>query len=153
MTELLPEFRRILVRGVFDGELVALDRHGRPSFERLCRRMLQRDVSVPVALLVFDVLELDGDSTMRLPYLERREILESLTFGLAVQVCPRFDDRAALWRAVIEHRLEGVVAKRLTEVYRPGERLWVKRKNPQWPRYEAEREAAVRDRQKRGRSY
>jgi ATP-dependent DNA ligase len=53
-----------------------------------------------------------------------------------------------LWDSVVEHRLEGVVAKRLSEPYRPGERSWIKKKNPGWPRYEAEREAIVRDRQR-----
>jgi hypothetical protein len=41
------------------------------------------------------------------------------------------------------------VAKRLDEPYRPGERSWTKRKNPEWPRYEAEREAIVRERERR----
>src|SRR5689334_23268216 len=61
MTALLPELKRIPIDGVFDGELVSLDRDGRPSFERVCRRMLVRDETVPVTLVVFDVLELDGE--------------------------------------------------------------------------------------------
>src|SRR5439155_20104975 len=60
MTELLPEFASLSIRGVFDGELVAFGNDGKPSFDRICRRILQRDRSVPVALVVFDVLELDG---------------------------------------------------------------------------------------------
>jgi bifunctional non-homologous end joining protein LigD len=101
---------------------------------------------VPVALILFDVLELDSESTLSLPYLERRKLLESLTIGYGCHLCPRFEDGAALWRSVVEHRLEGIVAKRLTEPYRLGERSWIKRKNPGWPRYEAEREAAIRER-------
>jgi ATP-dependent DNA ligase len=41
----------------------------------------------------------------------------------------------------LQARLEGVVAKRERDCYRPGERGWVKRKNPGWSRYKAEREA------------
>ena len=41
------------------------------SFDRICRRLLQRDRQVPVALVVFDVLELDGEPTMRLAYRHR----------------------------------------------------------------------------------
>jgi ATP-dependent DNA ligase len=41
------------------------------------------------------------------------------------------------------------VAKRLNEPYRPGRRAWVKTKNKAWPRYEAERAAAIRDRSNR----
>jgi bifunctional non-homologous end joining protein LigD len=151
MTELLPESASLGVRGVFDGELVAFGNDRRPSFERLCRRMLQRDATVPVALVLFDVLELDGEATLDLPYLERRAVLESLSFCRGVKISPRFDDGAALWAAVVEHRLEGVVAKRLSERYRPGERSWLKRKNPAWPRYAAEREAAIRLRRRSSR--
>jgi bifunctional non-homologous end joining protein LigD len=150
MTELLPEFARIGACGVFDGELIAFGRDRLPSFERIRRRMLQRDRSVPVALVLFDVLALDGEPVDRLPYLERRAILESLSFCPGVQVCPRFDDGQALWSAVRELRLEGVVAKRLSEPYPSGrEVVGIKRQNPAWPRYAAEREAAVRDRQRK----
>lgn len=51
----------------------------------------------------------------------------------------------------MEQRLEGVVAKRLDEPYRPGERRWIKKKNPAWPRYEAKREAIIRERERRSR--
>jgi ATP-dependent DNA ligase len=94
------------------------------------------------------VLELDGEETLRLPYGRRRERLESLDFASACQVCPRFEDGAALWHAIREHQLEGIVAKRLVEPCRPGERSWIKKKNPGWPRYEAERDAAIRERQR-----
>jgi ATP-dependent DNA ligase len=46
-------------------------------------------------------------------------------------------------------RLEGVVAKKLSEPYRPGERSWLKKKNPGWARYHEEREAAIRERSAR----
>jgi bifunctional non-homologous end joining protein LigD len=103
-------------------------------------------MKIPVALILFDVLELEGLPTMHQPYRERREILELLSFGNGCHVSPRFDDGAALWESVCERRLEGVVAKRERDPYRPGERGWVKRKNPAWPRYEAEREAVTRQR-------
>jgi hypothetical protein len=105
---------------------------GDRSHGRRCRRILHRHPSVPVAFAAFDVLELDGGPTVRLPYRERREIVESLTSGRGVQVCPRFDEGPALWASVLEHPLEGVVAKRLNEPYRPGERSWIKRKNRAW---------------------
>ena len=55
-----------------------------------------------------------------------------------------FDDAEALWEAVLSLRLEGVVAKRESERYRAGERLWIRRKSPNWNRREEEREAAMR---------
>jgi hypothetical protein len=56
MTELLPECAALPVRGVFDGELVAFGDDERPSFHRLCQRMLNRDARVPVALALFAVV-------------------------------------------------------------------------------------------------
>jgi hypothetical protein len=61
---------------------------------------------------------------------------------------PHFPKRGV----VVDRELEGVVAKRLEERYRPGERGSIKRKNPDWPRYQAEREAAIRDRKRHVRS-
>src|SRR5438067_12860940 len=82
---------------VIDGEIVALDAKGRPSFQRLQSRMhvasstevRRRMAEVPVAYLVFDVVYLDGRSVMRLPYTERRALLEGLAIaGPAAQVPP-----------------------------------------------------------------
>jgi ATP-dependent DNA ligase len=52
------------------------------------------------------VLEFDAEDTMRLPYRERRELLESLDFAGVCEFGPRFDDCAALWQAVRKHRLD-----------------------------------------------
>jgi ATP-dependent DNA ligase len=46
------------------------------------------------------------------------------------------DDRQALWEGVCEHELEGVVAKRRSGRYLPGERVWIKVKNRSYWRYE-----------------
>ncbi|GBF17599.1 putative DNA ligase-like protein/MT0965 [Rhodococcus sp. Br-6] len=121
----------------FDGEIVALDAKGRPSFGRLQRRMhvlrptMQLRNDFPVTYYVFDLLALDGESTTGLPYLERRALLDGLALtGREVQVPPFWtgvdgDRMLALAR---EHHLEGVVAKRVDSAYRPGRRAptWVK---------------------------
>jgi bifunctional non-homologous end joining protein LigD len=73
-------------RLVLDGEIVAFDSEGRPSFERLQSRMhLASDSAVrrrmrdlPVAYVAFDLLWLEGRSTCSLPYAERRRLLEEL---------------------------------------------------------------------------
>ncbi|MCZ4538528.1 ATP-dependent DNA ligase, partial [Gordonia terrae] len=76
-------------------EIVALDTAGRPSFSLLQRRMhtprpgRRLLTDVPAAFYLFDVLELDGSDVGPLPYLERRELLDtSLTSTGAVQVTP-----------------------------------------------------------------
>ena len=62
------------------------------------------------------------------------------------QLVDSYDDADALWDAVLELRLEGVVAKRHHERYRPGERLWVRQKSSRWARCDEEREVAIRRR-------
>ena len=125
-------------QAMLDGEVVAFDDGGRPSFGRLQHRMHVADPAevrrrmdrYPVALMVFDVLWLDGASTMDLPYTERREVLESLSLDHPCWQVPRchVGDGAAMLAATRAQGLEGLVAKRRTSVYEPGRRsrAWVK---------------------------
>src|SRR5262249_30804442 len=79
MTSLVPELREPLnVDAVLDGELVALGEDGWPSFPLVSRRLLHGERSIPVAFVVFDVLEVDGESVMSLSFRERRRILDEL---------------------------------------------------------------------------
>lgn len=121
---------------LLDGEIVALS-GGRPSFGALQERMhasaaqARRLVGrVPVTFLVFDVLHLDGSSTVELPYSRRRELLEGLGLRGAHWLTPRAfpGQGAAVLAASREQGLEGVVAKRLDSRYVPGRRSphWVK---------------------------
>lgn len=146
MTELLPELAGDVLRDVqLDAELVAFDQDGRPSFDLLSRRMLHGDRSVRVTLMVFDVLAVEGLPTVSQPYSERRALIEDLDLEATnVRVVPSFEDGQALWGSVVDFELEGVVAKKVNERYKPGERTWLKKKNRAWSRYEAEREGAIR---------
>jgi bifunctional non-homologous end joining protein LigD len=126
---------------VLDGEIVAFDERGLPSFERLQKRMHLASESavaraareIPVTYAIFDLLYLDGHPTIELPYRRRRELLEGLRLkGPAWQVpALRKSGGAELLAATAEQGLEGVIAKRLDSPYRPGERSgeWVKIKN------------------------
>ena len=126
---------------VLDGEIVAFDVHGRPSFERLQRRMHVSSASIvrrlcseaPVSYVIFDLLYLDGHTTMELSYRERRALLEELELkGPAWQTpASHAGEGRELLAAAAEQRLEGVVAKRLDSPYRPGKRTdeWLKIKN------------------------
>jgi bifunctional non-homologous end joining protein LigD len=121
---------------VLDGEVVALDEHGAPSFQLLQRRMHRAAGAAsdtrgaPVHLVLFDVLWLDGASTMELPWHERRALLEGLQLtGPAWRTPPAArDDPTALLALARERGLEGLVAKRVDSVYEPGRRSpdWVK---------------------------
>jgi bifunctional non-homologous end joining protein LigD len=126
---------------LLDGEVVAFDEDGRPSFQRLQERMHltgEADVryrmgTTPVAYLLFDLLWLDGKSLIEHPYRERRAALEKL--GLASvywQVSPVSEgDGDTLLEVTKARGLEGVVAKKLNSIYEPGRRsrCWLKIKN------------------------
>ena len=146
ITDAYPEVRGILrdlgMRGVvLDGEIVAFDDAGRPSFERLQRRMhvtspssIRRlSKSMPVVYAIFDLLYLDGHSLMGLAYEERRARLEELELsGPAWRVPAAHPGRGqALLEATEAQGLEGIVAKRLDSRYEPGRRTgaWVKIKH------------------------
>jgi bifunctional non-homologous end joining protein LigD len=141
-----PELRELgrrlgTTQVVLDGEVVALDSDGRPSFERLQRRMhvesesairrLRQDV--PVAYAIFDVLWLEGHSTMSLSYEERRRLLEDLELNGPNWQTPPYHrgDGSTLFEATKAGGLEGVVAKRLDSIYEPGVRTrhWLKVKH------------------------
>jgi bifunctional non-homologous end joining protein LigD len=126
---------------VLDGEIVAFDERGAPSFARLQQRMhLTSDSAIrrlareaPVTYVIFDLLYLDGHLLTRLPYRERRTLLERLELHGPAWRTPAYreGDGAAFLAATAEHGLEGVLAKRLDSRYRPGERSgeWLKIKN------------------------
>jgi bifunctional non-homologous end joining protein LigD len=104
---------------VVDGEVCALDEHGRPSFSA----MQQGKASTPLVYEIFDVLELDGRPLLGLPLTERRERLEELVIpSRSVQVSGAFDDGEALLEAAREQNLEGVMAKRAASTYKEGAR-------------------------------
>jgi bifunctional non-homologous end joining protein LigD len=124
---------------VLDGEVVAFDESGRPSFGQLQRRMhlaneweVRRLMGeVPIAYVLFDVLWVDGRTTMGLPYTERRAVLDELVPepGPCWKVStPHYGEGAALLAAAEQQGLEGVVAKLASSIYEPGKRSrnWVK---------------------------
>jgi len=126
-------------RVVLDGEIVAFDEAGRPSFGVLQQRMhVQRPGEslrdrVPVTFLAFDLLYDSGRSLLSLPYDERRAALESLGLdGPRWATPPAFegDGKAAL-AASESSGLEGVIAKRRDAAYEPGRRsgAWLKVKH------------------------
>jgi bifunctional non-homologous end joining protein LigD len=128
-------------RLILDGEITAFDEEGRPSFELLQSRMhLASDSAIrrkmrdtPVTYVIFDLLYLDGHSTMPLPYTERRKLLESLELEGPAWRTPshHVGEGAALLEASERMGVEGIVAKRLDSQYEPGKRTgaWIKVKN------------------------
>jgi len=123
---------------ILDGEVVAFDDKGRPSFGVLQNRMhlanaaevRQRMVDTPVLYVVFDLLWLDGRSLMKQPLAERRAALEALELSGPAWRVPgaQAGTGADLLEAARTQGLEGVVAKKSDSTYEPGQRsrAWLK---------------------------
>ncbi len=136
--ELVVALRTLpLERFLIDGEIVALDESGRPSFQRLQARMgLTRPADiergravVPASGVFFDALALDGRDLRALPLSERKACLALvlpprgvLSYGAHVP-----EQGEAFFAAACEQRLEGVVAKKADSRYVAGRsRDWLK---------------------------
>jgi bifunctional non-homologous end joining protein LigD len=123
-------------RVILDGELIAA-RHGALDFWAIGGGWhAHHNDRNPVAFLAFDVLWVDGERVTHRPLRERKAILANLALdGPAWRQAPwQVGEGRALLAACEELGLEGVVAKRLDSIYRPGSRttLWRKRKCRAW---------------------
>lgn len=143
LTAAYPELRSIpdSVRArtaILDGEIVALDAQGRPSFSLMQQRTgvgegghrirRTRD-DIPVMYYVFDLLYLDGYNLMQAELEQRKEVLASI---LAAGDVVRFSDHyvgngKALFEAAEQRSLEGIVAKLRSSPYvQKRSRDWLK---------------------------
>jgi len=118
---------------VLDGEVVALDVHGKPSFGLLQEYAKARKGSLVYE--VFDLLHLDGHDLRNRPLIRRQELLALLVAELPNIRCskPILEYGRALFDAVSANRLEGIVAKEAGSKYREGVRSksWLKIKTRQ----------------------
>lgn len=143
-TQTFPEIARAVARlpverCVLDGEIVAFDESGRPRFQRLAPRLmtvraeevLRATAEIPVAYLVFDLLEFGSRSLLGLPLRSRKAVLAELVRGRGlVRALDHLEGHGqALYDFCRAERLEGVVSKRADSPYRPGPKRsqdWVK---------------------------
>ncbi len=120
---------------VLDGEVVALDESGRPSFQRLQQRgkltraldIRQAMVENPVTFYAFDLLALDGFDLRPLPLSVRKQLLRRLLPpGGAIRFLDHVEaDGVLLYQQVLKLGLEGIIAKRADSTYRAG-------RSPHW---------------------
>jgi bifunctional non-homologous end joining protein LigD len=127
---------------ILDGEIVALEATGRPSFNALQNRAQLKSAAEiaaarrdsPVVLVCFDLLHFAGLNLRAAPYLSRRRYLAQCLLPSAhVQLVHSSDDGPELYRVALSHGFEGVVAKRGDSSYQPGKRsrAWLKIKAAQ----------------------
>ena len=127
---------------LLDGEVVAFDEDGRPSFGQLQQRMhvtgpevARRAADTPILYVVFDLLHFDGNDMFSLPYLDRRFLMSEIVEPGDHWQVPghQIGDGESLLQATKDRGLEGVVAKRVDSVYVPGKR------SPAWRKIKARR--------------
>ena len=146
ITAAYPELRALnralgSTQAILDGEIVAFDEAGRPSFQALQPRMHQRGEAtvnrfsheVPVTYVIYDLLWLNGHSLVSLPYAERRKRLGDLELGGPNWIVSEAHEAQgqALLDATRAQGLEGVIGKRMDSRYLPGKRssAWIKIKH------------------------
>jgi len=125
---------------LIDGEAVACDGDGLPSFDRL--RYRRQDGTV--FLYAFDLLELDGRDLRREPIEVRKRRLATLLRGarLGLQLNEHIAESGdVVFRHACKLGFEGIVSKRLGSIYRSGRsKDWLKFKNPAAPAVKREAE-------------
>ncbi len=144
VTESLPEIVEIVKRNlteesaIVEGEVVALDNAGYPiAFQHLMRRFKRtRDVpnmarKIPLTLYLFDILYLNGESLITLPYHQRRQILAKTAGEISLSkqiVTDRIDEAEDFLKEATASGHEGLMAKKLDSPYTPGRRgkKWLK---------------------------
>jgi bifunctional non-homologous end joining protein LigD len=145
--EFTPEFPELQAlakavnakQAVLDGEIVALDEHGRPSFSLMQQRSgltigpkrRAKDRSVPIVYYAFDLIYADGYDLTRVDLEKRKQALVSL---LRTSELIRYSEHflgkgEELYRAASEQKLEGIVAKKRNSCYvQKRSREWLKMK-------------------------
>jgi bifunctional non-homologous end joining protein LigD len=123
---------------ILDGEIVALDESGKPSFQNLQQRSgLIQDTDIksaershPIQYYVFDILHLSGKNLRPLALEERKTLLKQAVIpSQSVRIVEAFEaDGEEAYKACIENGLEGVVGKRADSTYAEGKRTkdWLK---------------------------
>jgi bifunctional non-homologous end joining protein LigD len=129
---------------ILDGEIVALDRKGKPVFRDLL------DGQGFLAFAAFDILWLDGEDLRLLPLEERKRRLTGLLpadTGPLYKILTLEEHGRALFSAITKMDLEGIVAKRKADPYGPAT-TWYKIKNPDYSQTEGRGDLFSRKRER-----
>lgn len=126
--ELLPDLSSIEHDVVLDGEVIALDKSGKASFNLLQNYEAGKDTRLHY--YVFDLLHLNGHATTSLPLTDRKSLLPDILEPLQkVDYCEHNEGMGtAYFKRMTEKGMEGVIAKKADSVYYPGKRteMWLK---------------------------
>lgn len=125
---------------ILDGELIALGQDGKPDFHQIMRRDGIRRVervlglvsTIPVAYMVFDILFVNGRWITDWPFQDRMDLLaRCLKPSSTIQLVSSHEDGDAVYRAIQEQGMEGIVVKRIDSPYTIDQKSgnWLKIKN------------------------
>ena len=123
--------------GLFDGEIVCLDKSGKADFKKVIHRLMSTGETTiqkgmrsnPVHCYVFDCLYMDGRSLINEPLEKRREWLkDAIKADTPYRISEAVENGTALFEAAREFALEGIISKDKTSKYYPGKRSdqWLK---------------------------
>ncbi|HLW69107.1 MAG TPA: DNA ligase D [Candidatus Binataceae bacterium] len=121
-----------LPEGIYDGEVVALNQKGAPDFGAL-QNALAEGKTGELIYFIFDLIFLEGNNLQQISLRERKttlkRIIETLEGDSPIRYVEHFDASGeSVLETAREMSLEGIVSKRLGEIYRPGQRDWTKTK-------------------------
>lgn len=139
--ELIAELEQLPDGTAIDGELVILDRFGRPQFDLMrSRASASKPATItryskerPAAIFSWDILMHAGKDVRQLPLLKRKLILEEALVSLKrVHFATHVEEEGErMYRQVTSFDLEGIVAKRADSIYKAGRSAdWLKIKTP-----------------------
>ena len=123
---------------IFEGEVIAIDERGYPiPFQHLMRRFKrvheieELAQKIPVQLYLFDILYLNGESLITLPYLQRRKILAENAGEIPLTkqiITDKREEAEQFLKEALDAGHEGLMAKRIESPYTPGIRgkHWLK---------------------------
>ncbi len=134
---LIPEKAFRANCGLFDAEIVCLDKAGKPEFKKVINRLMtsgegnieKASKSNPAYCYIFDCLYLDGRALINEPLLRRKEWLkDAIKRDTPYRTSEFVEDGESLFEAAREHNLEGIMAKDKFSRYQPGKRsdAWLK---------------------------
>ncbi|REC47111.1 DNA ligase D [Chryseobacterium pennipullorum] len=122
------DFARQKYNMILDGEVVAYDDQGKPSFQLL--QQIGDYPNLPLVYQVFDLLWLNGHSTEELPLIQRKELLkDALMETDVIKYCDHIPEKGiAFFEQMKKMQLEGMIAKRADSEYLENHRTtdWLK---------------------------
>jgi len=125
--------KKIKHKAVLDGEVVLLNEHNRPDFQKL--QHYESNRNLPLVYYVFDLISFDGKDLKHHTLLERKKLLKNLLGkNKVLRYCDHIEEEGiAFFKSVMKENMEGIIAKKADSYYTPAirSREWLKIKNQQ----------------------